>query len=67
MKKTLKHQCYSQETDAESVLLHNDDVSSLRRFSASEIESERLAESDLLNHVLVDEDGGCTPALFPLP
>ena len=56
----------SQKSNAEFVLLHHDVISGIRRLSTGEMRLEWLAESDLLKHILVDENGGYIPILLPL-
>ena len=50
----------SQVSDAESVVLHHDELSTLRQFLDNRAELDSLAKYDILRRLLIDKDGGCT-------
>jgi len=55
-----------QKSSAESVLLHHDVISDIRRLSTGGMELEWPVGFDLSKHVVVDEDGGCIYIILPL-
>ena len=53
-----------QVSNAKSVVLHYDELSTLRRFLDKRMEFDSLARYDLLKRLLIDKDGGCTSISF---